>query len=201
MTIDRRNLLRSGLAFGMAAIGPMSIWGCVARGERSAATQRQIDLLAAVGDLVFPQDDMPAASALGVHDFVALALQHGLDGTLAADAPVGEYRPRPHLDGLWLLDDFAALLDGQAGGDFATAPAERQQAVLTAVDKAAFAPGGEASPWHVVKDLIVIGYCTSEAGGSRYLQYELVPGRWDPDLPLPADNRAWSSDWTARDFG
>ena len=35
-------------------------------------------------------------------------------------------------------------------------------------------------------------------GGMRR---ELVPGRWDPNLPLPAHNRSWSSDWTAVDFG
>lgn len=73
--------------------------------------------------------------------------------------------------------------------------------MLEAYDAAAFAPDQKDHPWKKIKALILTGYYTSEVGASRELQYELVPGRFDPDLPLPADNRSWSSDWTAVDFG
>ena len=48
--------------------------------------------------------------------------------------------------------------------------------------------------------LILTAYYTSETGGSRELQYELVPGKWEPDLPFVPGSRAWSSDWTAVEF-
>jgi len=52
-----------------------------------------------------------------------------------------------------------------------------------------------------VKGLILTGYYTSEVGGARELRYELVPGRYDPKVPITPETRAWSSDWTAVDFG
>jgi hypothetical protein len=49
-----------------------------------------------------------------------------------------------------------------------------------------------AQPWHTIKNLILIGYYTSEVGGSQELQYELVPTRFDPDLPMTSATRAYS---------
>jgi hypothetical protein len=49
--------------------------------------------------------------------------------------------------------------------------------------------------------LILTGYYSSEAGASKELQYNLIPGRWDADIPLKPGDRAYSSDWTAVEFG
>ncbi|MBX9664658.1 MAG: gluconate 2-dehydrogenase subunit 3 family protein, partial [Novosphingobium sp.] len=38
-------------------------------------------------------------------------------------------------------------------------------------------------------------------GGSKELNYELVPSRFDPKVPVTPATRAYSSDWTAVDFG
>ena len=73
--------------------------------------------------------------------------------------------------------------------------------MLAKLDGEAFAEGAQDHPWKVIKGLILTGYYTSEVGGSKELRYELVPGRWDPDLPLKPTDRAFSSDWTAVDFG
>lgn len=205
MTIDRRCLLRDGLMLGIALGGPGAVWARVARGDIGGATARQRTLLKAVADLVIPRTATASASQVGVPAFVEIALEHALDGSVEASAPAGiqgtaETGPRAR-GGIWLLGATEQLLDRQAGGDFAAALPALQHDALAAVDAAAFAPGGEHSPWHKIKDLIVIGYYTSEVGGSKELRYELVPGRWDPDLPLPVDNRSWSSDWAARDFG
>jgi hypothetical protein len=45
-----------------------------------------------------------------------------------------------------------------------------------------------------------MGYYTSEIGASQELQYQLVPGRFDPDLPVKPGDRAWSSDWIGQGF-
>lgn len=184
MTIDRRRLLGAGLAIGAALAGPMAIWGCVSEGEAGEATERQRAILAVVSDLAIPRTDTPSASDVGVPAFVEVALKHELGGGNIA-----------------MLAAIETLLDAQADGDFMRAKPPCRRTAAAAVDAAAFTAGGEASPWHRIKDLIVIGYYTSEVGASKELQYELVPGRWDPDLPITANNRAWSSDWTARDFG
>ena len=84
---------------------------------------------------------------------------------------------------------------------FRLAAAIRRAALLTALDAEAFAPGAGDHPWKAIKAAILTGYYTSEIGASQELQYEHVPGRFDPDLPLTPGYRAWSSDWTAVEFG
>ena len=50
--------------------------------------------------------------------------------------------------------------------------------------------------WKALKALIVVGYFTSEIGSSEALRYVLVPGRFDPDVPLSDNPKAFSTDWT-----
>jgi len=129
-------------------------------------------LLVRVCDQVIPRTDTPGAVDVGVPAFVELGLAHGLEG-----APPG--------------NDYLGWLEGEL---------TRHGDDLAALDKEAFS-SREPSPWKTIKALILVGYYTSEAGASQELRYELVPGRWDADIPLSPSDRAWSSDWTAVDFG
>jgi len=97
----------------------------------------------------------------------------------------------------WLEDE----LDRRGGGDFPAARPAVQEAALRGLDTDAFADSAGGHPWRTIKALILTGYYTSEIGGSKELNYELVPGRWDPDVPLKPGAHAYSSDWTAVDFG
>jgi len=172
---------------------------------KDAPTDRQRSLIALVCDLVIPRTDTPGARDVGVGDFVVLALAHGLGGTRApmasgtVTAALGPYIRRDgslrHL--AWL----EGSLDRAAGGDFLRHGRERCTGWLAALDAEAFAPNAENSPWKAIKALILTGYYTSEAGGSQELRYELVPGKWAWDIPKTPGMRAFSSDWTAVDFG
>jgi hypothetical protein len=156
-------------------------------------------LLARLSDLVIPATDTPGAVAVGVPAFAELALRHGLEETAPESAASrGGANDR---GGLVLLDEVARDLNRLAQGFFLNLTPDRQHGVLEAYDAAAFAGDRRDHPWKKIKGLILTGYYTSEAGASRELQYELVPGRWAPNLPLPVNNRSWSSDWTAVDFG
>lgn len=168
-------------------------------------SERQRRLIADVSDLVIPRTDTPGAMDLGVGDFVVLALAHGLSGTrapMASGAVTAAIEPFRRRDGsIRHLPWLERALDHAAGGDFLRhEPAERAR-LLAALDEAAFAPGAPPSPWTAVKGLILTGYYTSEAGGSQELRYELVPGKWEWDIPMTREMRAFSSDWTAVDFG
>ena len=103
--------------------------------------------------------------------------------------------------GFPVLEEVARDLNRAASGDFLSLKPDRQHSILAAYDAEAFGGERRDHPWKKIKALILTGYYTSEVGASRELQYELVPGRWEPDLPLPPNNRSWSSDWTAVDFG
>lgn len=171
--------------------------------DEDAPSDRQRSLLREVSQLVIPRTDTPGAGDVGTGDFLALALAHGLSGSRAPVASAAMPNLMRHLrpDGsLRHVDWLEHELDRRAGGDFLAPKADRVRA-LTALDAEAYAQGADDHPWRTIKTLVLTGYYTSEAGGSRELRYELVPGRWDPDLPATPQTRAFSSDWTAVDFG
>ncbi|MFD1612302.1 gluconate 2-dehydrogenase subunit 3 family protein [Sphingomonas tabacisoli] len=172
--------------------------------DDEAPTDRQRALMREVSQLVLPRTGTAGAGDVGVGDFVVLALVHGLEGsrTSAAGAATPQFvrfrRPDGSLRQLsWLEDE----LDRRSRGDFLARPIAVRSEVLAKLDAEAFAKDVRDHPWKTVKGLILTGYYTSETGGSKELRYELVPGRWDPDLPLHPGDRAFSSDWTAVDFG
>ncbi len=175
---NRRALLIGTMSVAASAF----LWGCVGRDEPVALSPGQMQLLARVSDLVIPRTNTPGAVDAGVPAFVALALAHGLGGT--AD-PKGPGAP-PH-------NDYGAWLETMVGRDPAS--------TLPKIDAIAFAPDAPPSPWKTIKGLILTGYFTSEAGATKALRYELVPGRFDPDIPLRPGDKSWASDWTAVDFG
>ena len=160
---------------------------------RDAPTPQQRKLMRAVADLVIPTTDTPGAGTVGAGDFTIIALAHGLDGT------------RKPAEGAFLRADksldHVRWLEHQLGPKWLAQPRMHQHAVLAGLDAAAFNGDAAAAPWRKVKGLILTGYYTSEVGGSKELNYELVPGRFDPKVPVTPATRAYSSDWTAVDFG
>lgn len=194
-----------GVAFLALALGvPVAAVKLSHLDEEDAPTERQRLLMREVSQMVIPRTATAGAGDVGTGDFVILALAHGLEGARApfASGAMPSFQRFVRRDGSlrqmqWLEHE----LDRRAGGDFLRGSAADRVAILSAVDAEAFAEGSGDSPWRTVKALILTGYYTSEEGGSKELNYELVPGRWDSDLPLKPGMKAYSSDWTAVDFG
>lgn len=169
-----------------------------------APSERQRIVMRTVSQIVIPATDTPGAGDVDAGDFVLLGLAHGLEKArmpLPADAPkelVGFARKDGSLDQARWLE---AELDSRAEGDFLKLPTGKQGQIVAALDAQAYAEGVQGHPWRTVKALILTGYYTSEQGGSRELSFELVPGSYVPDVPVTPATRAFSSDWTAVDFG
>ncbi|WP_235523305.1 gluconate 2-dehydrogenase subunit 3 family protein [Sphingobium sp. Leaf26] len=202
--LDRRQLIGAGLLLALGVGTPIALWRRHAEGESGSADAGQRALAERLSDLVVPATDTPGALAARVPDWLLLALSHGQAGTgtqpagpFATVRAVGAAAPM----GLGWLDAVGRQLNAMARGDFVSLPAKAQHDLLAALDAEAFKPGNDAHPWHKIKELILTGYYTSEIGGSQELRYELVPGRWEPDIPIGPQTRAFSSDWTAVDFG
>ena len=180
---SRRNALQflGALATGLA-LPIESLWA-----EAAARGGASDPLLSRLCDLVIPATDTPGAVAAGVPAFVEVGLEHRLRNSSPA-----------------MLEGFRVALDARAGGAFGDLPLDRAAGVLRDVDAAAFARGpaqlagtdDAVRHWPVLKSLIVMGYYSSEVGASQELVYELVPGSFDPDVPLSTQPRAFSSDWT-----
>lgn len=201
----RREVLGGAALFALVIGVPLAVVQLSDLEDDHRPSDRQRELAAEVADLVIPRTTTPGARDVGVGDFLILALAHGLSGTgapLASEAITGELRPFVRRDGtLRYLEWLESTLDAAAKGNFMGQDQSSRSKILAALDKDAMAHGAPWSPWVAIKALILTGYYTSEAGGSRELRYELVPGRFDPDLPIEPGHRAWSSDWTAVEFG
>jgi len=197
----RRDMLAGAAIFALLTGLPLPL-PALAAGE--APSPRIALLLKTVAQMVIPRSDTPGAGDVGVGAFVTLALAHGLEGTretLRNPAPQWPLRGDGSLRyDLWLDRE----LGRRAGGDFLTLPAAARARVLGQLDADAFSsatPSPSPNPWIAIKGLILTGYYTSEAGAAKELQYNLIPGRWDADISLKPGARAFSSDWTAVDFG
>jgi hypothetical protein len=195
--MDRRTLLkRIALAAGAAAWSGETLAVQLAR----AASSRPDDggkpvpfpaahkpALAALCELIIPKTDTPGAIEAGVPAFVADMYAHWM-------VPAER---KTVTDGLAALDSAAMAEHGRA---FAVLNPAQQAALLAPARKetANYHPksfgfdGRVADPaapfFFKMRDLVTIGYFTSEAGVNGELAYVPVPGRWDADV----DTKTWN---------
>lgn len=170
--MNRRALMR-GCAAALAA----PAWTAAAEATTGYDTAK---LLQIVGEILIPATTTDGAGARDVTDFVALAVASGMRGA------------KPDL-----LDRLRNELDRLAAGAFLAAPLAVQKNAIEALDTATYAPGAPGgSAWPLTKTFILMGYYTSQTGGSSELAYDLVPGRFDPDIPVVKGQKALSNDWS-----
>ncbi|KPF90155.1 gluconate 2-dehydrogenase subunit 3 family protein [Novosphingobium sp. AAP93] len=195
---SRRSFLGAASLVALLSSAPGGAAVLKALDPKAAPSPRQRKLMRVVAEAVIPTTDTPGAGSVGAGDFVLVALAHGLEGTRKPLASDPSLTPYLRSDGSL---DHAAWLDGKLGAAWLTLPPARQSEQLASLDASAFKGDPAAAPWRAIKALILTGYYTSEVGGSKELNYELVPGRFDPKVPVTPETRAYSSDWTAVDFG
>jgi hypothetical protein len=143
--------------------------------------------LAALCELIIPKTDTPGAIDAGVPAFVADMYAHWMvpaERKLVAG-------------GLAQLDAAAKAAHGRG---FAACNPAQQAALLAPARKSAgnyrpksFGLDGrvadpEAPFFFKMRDLVTIGYFTSEAGINGELAYVAVPGRWEGDV----DTKTWN---------
>ncbi len=118
LPLARRDLLKgSGVLMGtlasgslLAALAPSTVWAV----ELSKLTEAQGAALMAMGRVLYPHKKLP--------DAVYALLAKDLDAKAAADAKAAKQ-----------LRDGIAALDRAAGGRFASAPADKQLAIVKAI--------------------------------------------------------------------
>lgn len=195
--MDRRTLLkRIALAAGAAAWTGETLAVQLAKaagsrpddgGKPQAFPAAHKATLAALCELIIPKTDTPGAIQAGVPVFVADMYAHWM-------VPLER---KTVVDGLAQLEHAATAAHGRGFAD--CSPAE--QAALLAPARAAakaYRPtsfgfdGRVADPaapfFFKMRDLVTIGYFTSEAGINGELAYVAVPGRWDGDV----DTKTWN---------
>ena len=187
--LERRRVLQLSAASLVAlAGGAERLWAAVASGAAPAYPLPTAlkHFLEAFCDALIPANDTGGALAGNAPAFVELVWSHAMSGAEMAETTAG-------------LAAIDAELDRRGGAAFAGLPLARRIDVLQPFDREIMAapPGAKlptyAAVYRQLKATVVFGYYTSEIGASKELRYELVPGRYDPDVPVDPNQRPFSN--------
>lgn len=186
--MDRRELLyRASMILGgalssSAAAGILA--GCTATpvgtdGAQTFLSADEMRIVTAMADQIIPRTDTPGALDAGVPAFI--------DRMLA-----GYYQDRERgalRAGLGAVSTDSAEL---AGKPFADLTVEQQVMLMKRYDQEQYDDtrrnGGvqNVSPhfFRLVKELTIVGFCSSEAGATTTMNYVQTPGPYRGDVPL-----------------
>jgi gluconate 2-dehydrogenase gamma chain len=141
-------------------------------------TAKQFETASAIAERILPKTDTPGAREVGVPAFI--------------DLMYGQYMtPSEQRVFAAGLDEVEAGSTTANARSFSTSSPEQQDRLLTMIAKVA--QGRENTFFHLMKELTLLGYFTSEPIGKNVLQYDPIPGRYDGCIPLSeVGNRAWT---------
>jgi hypothetical protein len=160
------NALVPGTANGFTASAPLF-------------TSDQQALVAAISERIVPTTDTPGAITAGVPAFLEMML-------------VDWYAPKDRNDfvaGLKMLDSISRSQHGKA---FATMSGGQQDAILASAMKGGM-QGLSHDFFEHCRQLVLLGYYTSEAGATMERVYLPLPGHYDGAYPYAKVRRIFSS--------
>ncbi len=192
--MDRRELIQRAAALMGGAISSSAIAGVLAGctatpvdavEKQSFLTADEMRTVTAMADQIIPRTDTPGAVDAGVPAFI--------DRMLA-----GYYQDEERAivrAGLGAVSTDAAELGGRA---FPELTSGEQVALMEQYDQQQYnytranANVQDASPhfFRLIKELTIVGFCTSEAGATKLMNYNQNPGPYRGDVPLSEIGKA-----------
>lgn len=170
---DRRTFLRgASVLMGHAAFGQVLTAFAAAPRTATFFDAAEMATLKALVDVILPATDSPAASAADTHYFIDLAI--------------------PACASVEAQKTFRAALQWLGGKKFDRLAADEQVAMLRVRAAADMDLDYDRSFFRILKDYTLSGYFLSEVGATQALAYERVPGGYQGDLPLAANQKAWA---------
>ncbi|MFO7845851.1 MAG: gluconate 2-dehydrogenase subunit 3 family protein [Balneolaceae bacterium] len=180
--IKRTGLILGGVIFAPNILGVLK--GCTATpGDWTPElfTQRQAQVVTALADVILPADDTPAASEVGVPEFIEKMVNE----------TYSEEQRQEFLDG---LDDFSDNFQSELQAEYFDGDDEQRYEFTYHQNRIAVEDSPESSPFILsFKELTLLGYFTSEVGATQVLRYEAVPGRYDGCIPVEEVGRTWAT--------
>lgn len=139
---------------------------------------KQFEAVSAIADRILPRTDTPGALDVGVPVFVDLMYGKFLNPADQKIIAAG-------------LADLETASGAAHRRGFAQLTPDQQDAMLTKVAEASKTK--ERTFFHQIKELVVLGYFSSERVGKTVLHYDPVPGRFDGCIPIAeVGNVAWT---------
>lgn len=205
LTLNRRGLALSLAAFGttLALTGRAAAQTASLSWAPTALTPTQAKTLDVAAELIMPATDTPGAREAGVPQFVDRAVGISLT-PIEAKAVRG------------ILDRMETDAQSAHGAAFAALKPDQQTALLTGYDaevgqpqpvtvgrgdtetglsnkSATPAPRVVTPPFQVLKDLVTVGYFTSQLGATKAVRWDPFPGAYRGCVPLSLIGRAWAT--------
>jgi hypothetical protein len=181
--IKRAGLLLGGVVFAPNILGVLN--GCSATPGDWTPTlfsNDQARIVTALADVILPADDSPAASELGVPEFIETMVKEVYN----------EEQRQEFLDG---LDRFAGDYTASLDADFFNGNDTEKYDFTYYQNRLAVEEDPESNPFILTfKELTLLGYFTSEVGASEVLRYSPVPGRFDGCIPFEEVGKTWATD-------
>jgi Gluconate 2-dehydrogenase subunit 3 len=156
--------------------------------EGKAACRRFSDadrrLLDEIGETILPATETPGAKAAGIGAFMAMMVEETYE---PADQDI-------FVAGLAAIEADARR---RFEASFVDATADQRLEILSAAEAECRRVRGttrESRPTHyfsMMRDLTVLGFFTSEIGGTRVVHYIEVPGEYKPDIPYKKGDLVW----------
>jgi len=170
---DRRSFLRgASVLMGHAAFGQVMTAFAAAPRTATWFTGPEMDTLRSLVDVILPATDSPSASAADTHYFIDLAM--------------------PACANVEAQKIFRAGLAALGEKKFASLAPAVQVSQLKARAADDMSLPYDQSFFKILKDYTLTGYFLSETGATKALAYERVPGGFQGDIPLAANQKAWA---------
>lgn len=182
--MNRREALhRTALLGGAAALWaalPSRTWAALAAPTGWSASEEE--LLTLIGDTILPATPgSPGAGSVGIGRFVCWMTTECFPVEAAAAVRRG-------------LEEIQAEGQRRFLRPFSDLPPGEREQVLTAYEARSTAgKGGAIAPFRHIKELVLLGYFTSEPGATQALRYDPVPGAYRGSVRLAKDERSWAS--------
>jgi gluconate 2-dehydrogenase gamma chain len=187
LTASRRELMAGAMAlFGSALAAPLARAATAAAtapdgftASHAAFTAEQRALVAALSERIIPTTDTPGAIAAGVPGFIEMMLADWYEPTDRND----------FMAGLGVVDGYARVRYAKV---FAALTPDAQDAILTTAMENAV-PGLSARFFEQCRQMVILGYYSSEIGCTQERAYLPVPSRYDGAYPYAEVRRIFSS--------
>ena len=193
--MDRREALkRTAWIMGGAVSAPAIMGllkGCAAKPtidwKPVFLSSEQGALITQLSEIIIPKTDTPGAKDVGVPGFIDQILNEC-------------YKKEDQDKFLAGLKEFDDEAKKEYGDPFAELDAEQQTAFVKKIHDAAVNAEDSGTPPQrpfilAVKELVMLGYFSSEAGATQVLQYNPVPGSYKGCIPVSeaGNGKTWAT--------
>lgn len=185
----REAIQRVAFLVGGSVIGAnLFLEGCTRPATKEVAELFEAENTALLNDLaeaILPRTATPGAKDAAVGEFIPVMIRDCYD----------EQNQKAFLDGFTKVDDRAK---DEFGKKFQDLSAEERLQYVHTYDREAKEyqkekDGDDANHFfHMLKQLTLTGFFTSEVGMTQALRYVKIPGRYDGEYPYQKGDKAWA---------